>query len=176
MVSEYRRFHVLSSNTCRGPSSRSWALAAKDHPAEFIAEALGFLGSEASQKRSASSKNSCCLRFSASMPFSMSSTSMRLELSLRVFARLPDLGCGGRREADVLTHGLVCEAHDTIMYDNGGLCLELGGAPFWVWLSKWLRSLKNLALLSLCRRGLRPLCERNDSSASGSVPFLLGNP
>jgi uncharacterized DUF497 family protein len=34
------------------------------------------------------SKNSCCLRFSASKPFSMSSTSIRLALSLRAFAKL----------------------------------------------------------------------------------------
>src|SRR5262245_49641744 len=45
-------------------------------------------GSVALRKRSASSKNSCCLRFSASIPFSMSSTSIRLELSLRFFAML----------------------------------------------------------------------------------------
>src|ERR1019366_7918873 len=45
-------------------------------------------GSEALRKRSARSKNSCCLRFSASMPFSMSSSSIRLALSLRALARL----------------------------------------------------------------------------------------
>src|SRR6266446_5458341 len=44
--------------------------------------------SVALRKRSASSKNSCCLRFSASIPFSMSSTSIRLELSRRVLAML----------------------------------------------------------------------------------------
>src|SRR5213592_3295774 len=49
---------------------------------------LASSGSLALRKRSANSKNSCCLRFSASMPFSISSTSMRLELSLRVLARL----------------------------------------------------------------------------------------
>src|ERR1019366_486012 len=45
-------------------------------------------GSVALRKRSARSKNSCCLRFSASMPFSMSSSSIRLALSLRALARL----------------------------------------------------------------------------------------
>src|SRR5882762_7720158 len=49
---------------------------------------LASSGSVALRKSSASSKNSCCLRFSASIPFSMSSTSIRLELSLRVFAKL----------------------------------------------------------------------------------------
>lgn len=43
-------------------------------------------GSVAPRKRSARSKNSCCLRFSASMPFSMSSSSIRLALSRRAFA------------------------------------------------------------------------------------------
>src|ERR1035441_7177549 len=45
-------------------------------------------GSVALLKRSARSKNSCCLRFSASMPFSMSSSSIRLALSLRDLAKL----------------------------------------------------------------------------------------
>src|SRR5258707_14842023 len=44
--------------------------------------------SVALRKRVASSKNSFCLRFSASIPFSMSSTSIRLELSRRVLAIL----------------------------------------------------------------------------------------
>ena len=44
--------------------------------------------SVAFRKRSAGSKNSCCFRFSASMPFSMSSTSIRFAPSLRAFARL----------------------------------------------------------------------------------------
>src|SRR5947208_17179285 len=44
--------------------------------------------SVALRKRAASSKTSFCLRFSASIPFSMSSTSIRLELSRRVLAML----------------------------------------------------------------------------------------
>src|ERR1017187_8975866 len=45
-------------------------------------------GSVARRKRSARSKNSCCFRFSASTPLSMSSTSIRLVLTLRFFARV----------------------------------------------------------------------------------------
>src|ERR1039457_2974451 len=45
-------------------------------------------GSVALRKRSARPKNSCCLRFSASIPFSMSSSIIRLALSLRALAKL----------------------------------------------------------------------------------------
>jgi len=38
-----------------------------------------------------------------------------------------------------------------------------------------VRSFQKLGLLALCRR-LRSLCDSNDSSASGSIPFLVGKP
>src|SRR6185369_15780473 len=59
---------------------------------------LAASGSCSLRKRSARAKNCCCFRFSASMPFSISSNNMRFLLSFRLLARLPTCfaSLGGR--------------------------------------------------------------------------------
>jgi len=70
------------------PTSRFWPQPPKTIRPISSPRCLTSSGSEAFRKRSARLKNSCCLRLSASMPFSMSSTSIRFALSLRAFAKL----------------------------------------------------------------------------------------
>src|ERR1017187_6602385 len=71
-----------------GPRLGSWHQLPKTIRPICSPRRLTSSGSVALRKRSARPKNSCCLRFSASIPFSMSSSSIRLALSLRALAKL----------------------------------------------------------------------------------------
>jgi hypothetical protein len=101
------------------PSSRSSALTAKDHPAELIAEALGFLWVRSIAETLG--------QFEKLLLFALFGFDAVLdEFDQHAVGAKPaslcqaaDFGCGGRREADALAYGLVCRAHDTIMHHNG---------------------------------------------------------
>ncbi len=113
----------------RGPSARlgrSWALGAKDHPAQFIAKALRFLrvGGVAESLR----------EFKELLLLAI----FRLDAVFNEFdehavgAKPASLGqaahlcCDVCREADALAYGLVCGAHDTSMHQNGAFVQASG--------------------------------------------------
>jgi hypothetical protein len=73
-------------------------------------------GSAASRNFSASSKNSCCLRFSASIPFSIEHSA---GAELAGFCQSPHLCSHLSWQADALTHSSICGAHGISMHHSG---------------------------------------------------------
>jgi len=83
-------------------------------PSRFVSS-----GSVALRNFSANSKNSCCLRFSASMPFSMSFNQHAVGTQPAILGEVADLSRDLNGEADALTNSLISRAHSTSMHHNG---------------------------------------------------------
>src|SRR6266853_3793148 len=120
------RFPMIPSSPCSRtarlledcPNARSWASVAKDHSAQFVAETLGFLWVGSVAVKLGKLEKLLLLAFSASIPFSVSSLSIRWELSLRVFAMLRT--CAATLTGRLMLAGTVCRPHSIGTADSPG--------------------------------------------------------